>query len=227
MKTHINGPLLRQRRIEAALSLRQAATLLSVGAPTLARIESNDSDAERALSVGALLNLADALGCTPADLFHDPTAQAVEEAGSSAVNPEVLIGVLQASPKQVSLKDLAIAFGTTTADIRAAADAAAERLSGTGLRVGRRNDMLFIASTRNTDVARRMTVLERTTSARSGIDNGAARVLQQVLAGRLNNGRRSAYTQSALALLDRLGMVTTTDQGPTPSDAVKYALDVP
>lgn len=226
MTTHLNGALLRQRRIEAALSLRQTATLLSVGAPTLARIESGDTDAERALSVGALLNLANALGCAPADLFHDPTTRA-NVADGGAVDPEVLIGVLRESPTQVSLKDLATAFGTTTADIRAAADAATERLDGTGLRIGKRHDMFFIASTRTTDVAERFTALERTTAARSGINNGAARVLQQVLAGHLVNGRRSTYTHSALALLDRLGMIALTEQGPTPSDAVKYALDVP
>lgn len=230
MNSHLNGPLLRQRRIDASLSRQQAATLLSVGAPTLSRIEAGDTDAQRALSVGALLNLAKALGCTPTDLFlanAQETSSPTTDSTTVAVCPEVLIGLLHEMTTQVSIKDLASAFGTTNAAVRAAAEQANQRLNETGLRIAHRADMYFIAPTRAAEVTRRRATMERTTASRTGIDNGTARVLQQVLDGRLANGRLSANTQASLGLLARLGMVTITERQPEPTEPVRYALDIP
>lgn len=42
------------------------------------------------------------------------------------------------------------------------------------------------------------TSLERKTASRVGMDNGVARTLKQVMAGKLDSGRRSTYTLSTL-----------------------------
>lgn len=226
MTATLNGPLIRRRRIEASVGLHHAAFILGVGTPTLSRIESGDTPAMRSLSVAGLLRLAEAIGCSPTDLFLDPTPP-IEPSTNGTVDPELLIGVLHESPTQVSIKDLASAFAVKNADIRAAAQRAQERLAETGLRVGHRDDKFFLTPTRQTDVTDRLTLLQRTTIGRFGISNGQARVLRQVLDGKLTTGRKSTYTQNALLLLTRIGMLTTTEAGHTPSEALTYALDVP
>ena len=132
MTAHINGPLLRQRRIEAALSLQQAATILGVGTPTLNRIESGDTAAQRAISVGSLLRLAEELGSTPTDLFHTATSEVAAPTKASAIEPEILIGVLRESTTQVSIHDLAATFSTSNTSIRAAVERASSGSLGPG-----------------------------------------------------------------------------------------------
>lgn len=241
MTTSLNGPLIKQRRIAASLSHQHAANLLGVGPVLLTRIERGDA-VHRTVSVVGLLALAEAIGCTPSELFLVDRQQGVhandeaEEAASApsdtarpAVTPELLIGVLRETSGQIPLNHLADAFECRNDDIRTAAAQAQILLERTGLRVGTRDYHYFLTSTEQVEVTAVRNRIDTATAARQGMDNGQARILTQVIDGRLQGGRRSTYTNSMLTHLTRLGILdaTTSGNGYQPSEALAYALDVP
>jgi transcriptional regulator with XRE-family HTH domain len=225
MTARLNGSTLHQRRIAASISLNHAADILGVGILTLQRIESGDTDAARAISVDRLLHYADTLGCAPADLF-ETTTNAATEPTDEAIDPQLLIALLQEHRTQVATKDLATLFNTSNTNIRTAAEQAEHLLSNTGLRLGRTEDRYFLTATRQEETQTLVTALGTATTARAGIDNGRARILKKVLDGQLGHGRQSTYTKTSLVLLTRLGMITTNGRHYAPSEALIYALDV-
>lgn len=240
MTIGLNGPLIKQRRIEASLSHQHAADLLGVGSVLLSRIERGD-EVHRNVSVFGLLALADAIGCAPSELFldhrHHAAPATVEpdhrapvdtSATPSTVTPELLIGVLRETSGQIALKDLADAFECRNNDIRAAVSQSQDLLEGSGLRIGTRDFHYFLTSTQHMEVIALRNRIDAAASSRQGMDNGQARILTQVLDGGLQGGRRSVYTNSMLAYLTRLGILTASETGTgyLPSEALTYALDV-
>lgn len=235
MTASLNGPLIKQRRIEASLGHKHAADILGVGPVLLTRIESGD-DVHRTVSVVGLLALAEAIGCTPSELFLDDSDTVTpiddsdegDSAARSQVTPQLLLGVLREATSQLNFKDLAAAFNCTYTDIRTAADQAQTLLKGTGLRIGTRDYQIFLTSTQQGEVTNLRNRIDTTAAARQGMDNGQARILAQVIAGRLQSGRRSVYTNSMLAYLTRLGILAPNKSGNgyRPSEALTYALDV-
>lgn len=244
MTTSLNGPLIKQRRIAASLSHQHAADLLGVGSVLLTRIERGD-EVHRTVSVVGLLALAEAIGCTPSELFlddrqhgvhpNDKADEADEEASAQsdtarpAVTPELLIGVLRETSGQIALNHLADAFECRNDDVRTAVTQAQILLEGTGLRVGTRDYHYFLTPTEQVEVTAVRNRIETAAASRQGMDNGQARILAQVIDGRLQGGRRSVYTNSMLAYLTRLGILETNTRGSgyQPSEALAFALDVP
>lgn len=232
MTATLNGPLLRELRVQAAVAIDYAAQILRVGKPTLARIESGDTVVARTLTLGGLLDLADLIDCDLADLFTTPASTdnlsaRTRTLSGDHVDPQMLIALLHEADNQVSAQDLRTVFGCKSAALRSAAQHAKQLLDGTGLRLIERDDKLVLAPTNQAAAKEAAASLARTHIARLGLDNGQARVLRKVLNGQLKSGRKSTYTRGALGFLSRLGMLTSVKDSPIPSEALLYALDVP
>lgn len=223
----INGTLIRTLRSQRGLSPVQAAALAGVTRPVLLRIEANDAHATRMVTVEGLTALADALGTRPGELLNQPSRTPTE--GSPVpeeCDPRVLLGLLHEHRDQTTRRALADALGWNSEQVKEAVRELGTRLEGTGLRIFEREDMLQLVASETSAVDAVVTRLAVNKQTRRGMNLTVARTLRKVWAGQLSGGRYGQQTVIALAQLSKTGAIVQTNQGYTPTDALRYAFDL-
>lgn len=227
----INGTLMRVLRSQRGIGPTHAAAIAGISRPVLLRIESNDTNAARMLTVDGFINLAEALGTTPAELLNQERTTDADDASdaatpSSDVDPRVLLGLLHEHRDQTTRRALADALGWTGEQVKAAISDLNTRLDGTGLTVYQREDMVQLVATETKavdDVSTRLTINKQT---RRGMNITVAKTLLRVWHGQVGGGRISKQAVIALTQLTKTGAITQT--GPEtylPSEALRYALN--
>jgi transcriptional regulator with XRE-family HTH domain len=202
----MNGRLIRERRAAAGLTVRQLADQLGVDARTLADLERSSGHDARAVTVGLLRRICQALDLEPAEVIDLPTTGPLEPADDRKVEAALIEhgGVL-------TRDDLAAALSWTLARLERALLALEHRLKPTGLRlrqVGWNSYALGPNLGVLTGEERRR--LHRTHSGRVGLTESVAFILLGVVTGYQSQDwllRLPADDRRGIELLARQGLI--------------------
>lgn len=231
MTSTLNGPLIRSLRTEQSISLNHAARLLGVSGTVLRRIESDDPYGGRGVNVHGLTTLAQVLGTDAQQLLRpgrkdQPESQASGNADCADLDSEVLAGVLLGLKRQTRIKAIAEALDWPVSRLMAAQHGLEQALTGTGIVITQRGDLLRFGSVHTGSADKTLNALNKSHGTTFGLPGTTARVLHRIVYGELANGRNSAHTNIAIGQLMVSGALDPVSLTPTPSAALLYALDV-
>lgn len=217
----LNGAVIRRRRFELGLSERSLAKPLGVSSATIARIE--DGTNHKDLPLGLVVRMADELGLSLGDvlLVEEPDdAHSPENMSNDAAR---LGALLWETSTATPLSAITEVLGWTLEHARDAIKALDALLRPAGLRVQMRNSEVRLE--RRLDAAGELEVkaLLRRHQARRGLGLSEARVLADLLAGRLDTTKLSNPNQVALARLANAGLVELEDE-PRVSEDLDFGL---
>jgi len=197
----LNAELIRRRRLELGLSLREVAKYLGGTAQVVLGIE-NGSNHER-ITVAVLANLAELLGVDPADLLavtEPPKSDRSELAGRVG-------SLLQAVAGPVSVDTLADVLSTPIADIWSAVDVLDDLLRPAGLRVQRVGPDVAVCAGAAID-ARPLRETMRRDAARRGLQTNEVDLLSRIVDGKVDEKSLGNSDRVALGRLRNAGIVS-------------------
>jgi len=197
----LSAELIRRRRLELGLSLREVAKYLGGTMQVVVGIETG-SNHER-ITVAALAKLAELLAVDPADLFavtEPPKSDGSELTGRVG-------SLLQAVGGPVSVDTLADVLSTPIADIWSAVDDLDDRLRPAGLRVQRVGPDVAICAGAAIDPKPLRETMRRD-AARRGLQTNEIDLLYRIVDGKVDEKSLGNSDRVALGRLRNAGIVT-------------------
>lgn len=217
----IDGGKVAELRRLAGLSQRALARLLAVAPMTMRRIEEGGGHGD--LTMRFVDRLAKQLGTDVASLLPEPTE--IEPAGDDVAVEAALADV----GRYVSLDELGRALGWSSQRAERALQALEARLATTGTMVKRKRVEYTLGPRRTAITEAQYEALQRVSINRWGLHLGTARVLRDVIDGRVGGDwerNAPAWKPLALGALLKHRLVSMDGQQALASPAVRFSLDI-
>ena len=226
----LDATLIRRRRFDLGLSERAVAKPLGVASSMIARIE--DGTNHKDLPLGLLTRLADVLAVPLPALILEDDSSPVDPAEASGgghhdeshEDDAARVGaLLYATETLTPIGAVCDALDWTRTRTRAALNALDAQLRPAGLCVHELKGEVRIQRRADSAEVDALKQLLRRHQARRGLNLGEARVLADLLAGRLDTSKLSNPNQVALARLSNAGLVDLENE-PDLSEDVRCSL---
>lgn len=223
--TYVNGQRVRARLLELEMSERDLSRQTGVGQSAIRRLLRHN-ETHTSLTVAQLQALAREVGLTVAELLTPD--EPAEEPRNGTEMTQRLISLLLQDKRLIPYDHLAEAFACTTREMRKVAENANEALTRTGLRIHVSNNGLALRAEER-EIADAVATVERLRARDDSMDNGTARVLHQVVTGRISQAQIRKGYGPRLARLHKQGMVEVGRAGQkfiSTTEDVLFAFDV-
>jgi len=201
----LNMQLIRDRRVELRLSVRDIAKQLGVSITTVANLETGRAHGEQPLSL--LFRLAEVLAMDVTDLLASPRPD--EAAGADDDLVAKVSSVLFELRHLTSPEILATALNVTTGDVEAAVTVLDRRVAKFGLRVHRLRGDVGIVRSQATPTRDELHAAWQQDFARRSMTLSQARMLYRVWLGGFEQKQLSNPERVTLGQLINAGLVET------------------
>lgn len=198
----LDTALIRARRLQLQMSERDVASAIGRSEIVVRKLEAGENHEQQTL--GALVRLAEALALEPAELFSNRSS-----AGDGHGNDEVMIeAALATLARGLSAETLSRALGSPLPQVLSALERLRDRRRATGVRVHQRAGRWRLVPNEQVLGTHRLRELEREHLGRERLTLSQARVLKQLVDGRIDSTWVNAAgidDRNALFRLRRLG----------------------
>jgi transcriptional regulator with XRE-family HTH domain len=217
----LNGALVTERRLDLGYSESRLARLLAVGAPVIKRLEAGENHGD--LTWQTICRLCEVLAIDPAGLAAGP----VREPAAATPDDVAVEAALAQAGRRLTGQELARGLKWPLERVQSAIDRLRRRLEQTGVRLNYNGGRYSLWPAAGILTSDQVEGIERAYVENAHITTHEARVLRQVIDGRVDDvwlTRATAAQKPVLARLLRLGWIERRGTRFLPTEAARHSL---